>query len=195
LLTSIRVITTKKGDRMAFLKLEDLQGEIEAVVFPRTYEQVQPLLVEDNILLVRGKVEARNDRMSVLADVIQLYEATLPMAEEQTVAAPPAPPLPEEASLLDGMAHHVTITLRRSADSAQDVARLHEALRALKQFPGADRVSLRCVHDDGKVVLLDFPVLATKWNARLRDTLGGVGLEYDVRDLTPARPNGYRQSA
>ncbi len=203
LLTRQRVITTKNGDRMAFIKLEDLQGEIEVVVFPRSYEQAKEFLVEDNILLVRGRVEARGERMSVLAEVLQRFEASAPpgrlLVERESGAppldAPPPPAAEEPASLLDGMNYQVTLTLQRTGDDGRDVARLQQVLQALKQFPGQDRVFLRCVAANGGVVLLDFPELSTNWNARLKEILGAEAIESSVKDVTPDRREGYRKSA
>jgi DNA polymerase III alpha subunit len=103
LLVSHRVITTKKGDRMAFLKLEDMQGDIEIVVFPRTYEQCKADLVPEAILLVAGKVEARNDTFSLLADKIVAFTAdatvdfTPRIVEEVMEFYGEMPPLPDEA--------------------------------------------------------------------------------------------------
>ncbi|MBP7964630.1 MAG: DNA polymerase III subunit alpha, partial [Caldilineaceae bacterium] len=48
MINSLRTITTKKGDAMAFVQLEDLQGQCEVVVFPRTYAEYRDLLVPDN---------------------------------------------------------------------------------------------------------------------------------------------------
>lgn len=103
LLVNHRVITTKKGDRMAFLKLEDMQGDIEIVVFPRTYEQYKADLLPEAILLVGGKVEARNDTFSLLADKIVAFSAdatvdfTPRVVEEVMEFYGEMPPLPDEA--------------------------------------------------------------------------------------------------
>ncbi|HTM19034.1 MAG TPA: DNA polymerase III subunit alpha [Kofleriaceae bacterium] len=48
---------TKRGDgKMAFFNLEDLYGQIEVVVFPKTFEKVRPVLVSDDPILASGKV-------------------------------------------------------------------------------------------------------------------------------------------
>jgi len=49
-------ILTKKGDKMAFLNLEDLTGKIECVVFPRVLAEFEELLGTDEPLLVMGEV-------------------------------------------------------------------------------------------------------------------------------------------
>lgn len=54
---SIREIMTKKGDRMAFVQLEDLSGNAELIVFPKVFSKVQDLLVSGAILLVSGELD------------------------------------------------------------------------------------------------------------------------------------------
>ncbi len=71
LIADVRVTTTRKGDRMAFVQLEDLQGQCEVVLFPRTYAAVKDRLELDRVVLVRGKAQARGNRVSVLADQVQ----------------------------------------------------------------------------------------------------------------------------
>ena len=73
MIAEARTITTKKGDPMAFVKLEDTQGQCEVVVFPRTYEEYKDKLVQDNVVLVKGKGQSRNGQTSLLADSIQSY--------------------------------------------------------------------------------------------------------------------------
>lgn len=63
---SIRKITTQKGDMMAFLVIEDFRGVADCVVFPRTYEACKEMLEEGRMLIVKGKVQFRNDRVNVL---------------------------------------------------------------------------------------------------------------------------------
>lgn len=62
MVSSIKPVTTKKGDRMAIVLIEDLTGQTEAVVFPRTYERIGSLLVEDIRMIVWGKVDRRDDQ-------------------------------------------------------------------------------------------------------------------------------------
>jgi hypothetical protein len=55
---------------MSVVTLEDLQGSIEVVVFPRLYEQTGPIWQEGAILLVAGRVDHRGEEVSLLADVV-----------------------------------------------------------------------------------------------------------------------------
>jgi DNA polymerase III subunit alpha len=71
MIADIRTTITKKGDKMAFLRLEDLLGQCEVVLFPRTYEQYKDQIEPDRVILVVGKAQARNGRTSVLAEEIR----------------------------------------------------------------------------------------------------------------------------
>ncbi len=64
----IKPIATKKGDMMAFIKLEDFSGTIETVVFPKTYIALKEILKQDACVAVRGKLSERNGQKSVLID-------------------------------------------------------------------------------------------------------------------------------
>lgn len=71
---SVRPVTTKKGDTMAAVQLEDLSGTIELVVFPRTYQQSRTLLVEDTVVLIKGKIDARNDTPQIVCDSVEAFD-------------------------------------------------------------------------------------------------------------------------
>jgi DNA polymerase-3 subunit alpha len=59
-IADFREITTKSGQRMAFVKLEDRFGEIEVILFPNSYQQTVGLWERDRVVLVRGKVSTRD---------------------------------------------------------------------------------------------------------------------------------------
>ena len=95
LVRAIRPLTTKRGDRMAFVKLEDYQGQTEALVFSDAYEKYRDLLQVDAALWVRGQVQARNGDKRLRIDEIQLpqraaeraprlWPITLPLVDEVT---------------------------------------------------------------------------------------------------------------
>jgi DNA polymerase III subunit alpha len=68
MLNSVRKIITKKGDPMAFVQMEDMTGEAEGTIFPSTYEELEPLLVEGKQLIVWGKAQQRNDQYQLIID-------------------------------------------------------------------------------------------------------------------------------
>jgi DNA polymerase III subunit alpha len=73
LLGEVRTFTTKKGEQMAFCRLEDLQGTVDITVFPQLFREKRDLWKPDKIVIVWGKVDPRNGRISVVADRAQDY--------------------------------------------------------------------------------------------------------------------------
>lgn len=75
-INKIKQIRTKKDNSlMAFLSLQDTSGQMEAVIFPKSYEQYKNLLVENSALYFEGKVSQRDEEKSILIDLVS---ATLP---------------------------------------------------------------------------------------------------------------------
>ena len=56
---------------MLFMKLEDLSGKIEVVIFPNLLERNPTALQENKIVFVAGRVDDRNGEIKVVADDIQ----------------------------------------------------------------------------------------------------------------------------
>lgn len=71
IIQSIRVLITKKNQQMAFVKLEDLSGSIEAVAFPETYKNFAALLQVDKTIAVKGKVKIRDGERSIVIDNVK----------------------------------------------------------------------------------------------------------------------------
>jgi DNA polymerase-3 subunit alpha len=91
----IRPYTTKTGKPMGFVTIEDIQGSIELVLFPKTWKQFQPMLEQGKIVLVDGKVDASATPPKILVDNIRTEFAMLVPAEE--TGASPATLLPRAA--------------------------------------------------------------------------------------------------
>ncbi|HET7726429.1 MAG TPA: OB-fold nucleic acid binding domain-containing protein, partial [Candidatus Limnocylindrales bacterium] len=70
IVTGVRSVITRSKSTMAVATLEDLQGTIEVVVFPKTYEQTAGIWREGSILLVAGRVDHRGEEASILADSV-----------------------------------------------------------------------------------------------------------------------------
>jgi DNA polymerase-3 subunit alpha len=68
MVAEVRQVTTRKGDRMAVLLLEDLTGSCEAVVFPKSYARLADHLMVDARLMVWASVDRRDDRVQVIVD-------------------------------------------------------------------------------------------------------------------------------
>jgi len=70
IVTGLRTVITKSKSTMAVATVEDLQGTIEVVVFPKTYEATAELWRDGAILLIAGRVDHRGDEASLLADSV-----------------------------------------------------------------------------------------------------------------------------
>ncbi|CAN5780222.1 DNA polymerase III subunit alpha [soil metagenome] len=68
---------TRKGDLMAIFVLEDLQAAIEVMVFPRTMADFGPLLVEDAVVAVKGRLDTREEPAKIICmEVVAIELAT-----------------------------------------------------------------------------------------------------------------------
>jgi len=77
----MRKITTRQGEPMVFMALEDLLGNVEVVVFPRVYRDYASLVRPDAAVLVRGRVNfnSSDDEVKVIAgEIISLEERVPP---------------------------------------------------------------------------------------------------------------------
>ena len=68
MISEIRQVTTRKGDRMAVLQLEDLTGACEAVVFPKSYARLSDHLLAEARLLIWAAVDRRDERVQLIVD-------------------------------------------------------------------------------------------------------------------------------
>ena len=67
---------TRRGDLMAAFDLEDLGGTIEVMVFPKTMADHGHKLADDAIVLVRGRVDRREDLPKVICQDVEVLETT-----------------------------------------------------------------------------------------------------------------------
>jgi DNA polymerase-3 subunit alpha len=61
IITTVKTMLTKKGDRMAYLTLEDLQGTVEVIVFPDLYKSAGALIAPERVIRLTGTVD-RGDK-------------------------------------------------------------------------------------------------------------------------------------
>jgi len=68
LISSIKKVITKKGAPMLFVKMEDLTGQVEAIVFPKMLEKNEALWQEDKIILLKGRVGTEKDNYRIIVE-------------------------------------------------------------------------------------------------------------------------------
>ena len=87
LIEQVKELLTKKGDKMAFVKLSDQTHSIEMVAFPECFNDHKDLLVPGTCVAVKGKFNKRNDEPSILIDKLKALAVTEPV---KTLATEPA---------------------------------------------------------------------------------------------------------
>jgi len=165
MVSRVRRIVTKKGDPMAFARLEDLRGEMEVIVFPPAYQETKDLWVPDKILVVEGRVEANDEGE---AKLICHSAAEYERGDEK------------ERPLEEPTFYHLHITFPRDDDQEADVRRLGEVHHLLTDHRGSDRFSLYVPRGEG-VVQLDFPNATTGYSPELERALIAILGEGSIR--------------
>ena len=61
IITHVKKKVTKSDTTMAFVDLEDITGSIEVIVFPKTLIQNSPLIAEGNVVVIKGRLDVRDD--------------------------------------------------------------------------------------------------------------------------------------
>lgn len=145
-ITDLREITTKSGQKMAFVKIADLKDEIEVILFPSAYQQTHGIWERDKVVLVRGKLNGKDRQTGelqveakVLADEAreitaaqaEAYQSTgkamkmpKPVKPSKTAAAKPAQSVPNGTSrvyirLADSSNENQLIALKSVIDTNQ----------------------------------------------------------------------------
>ncbi|MBI4743716.1 MAG: DNA polymerase III subunit alpha [Actinobacteria bacterium] len=76
LIAGITKTTTKKGDMMQFLRVEDIESSVEVIVFPAVCEKYRDLLFEDNIVRIRGRLDVKEDSAKLIAQEVEILDKT-----------------------------------------------------------------------------------------------------------------------
>jgi len=154
LVTWVRPHVTRRGEQMAFVQIEDLQGTIEVVVFPSVYKETEGLWEEDKLLVIQGRVDDRGGELKIICESARDY---------LTISQPantPRPALPEQADTPAPQYLHITI--RRTTDKDKDIRLLGRVYELLHQFEGKDHFSLYLA-DEKRKIQLDFPNDTTQY--------------------------------
>jgi DNA polymerase-3 subunit alpha len=72
LIASVKLTSTKRtGERMALLTIEDIEGHVDAVVFPSAYNDLSAYLNEGQVVFIMGKVSFREERPNLIVENIK----------------------------------------------------------------------------------------------------------------------------
>ncbi len=68
-ISAVREITTKNGQQMAFVKIEDATSEAEVILFPSIFKDTKDLWVQDKVVLVKGKINCKDRSGNISTEI------------------------------------------------------------------------------------------------------------------------------
>ncbi|HLC18367.1 MAG TPA: DNA polymerase III subunit alpha [Thermodesulfobacteriota bacterium] len=133
--TETREITTKRGERMAFMRIEDRSSGCEVIVFSELYKKSIELIASETPLLVTGRLDKEAEEVKVVAsDIFPLEEA------------------PGAGRRIKAKNTHILLTT-----VGLDSQGLLELKDVIKESPGRSPVFLHLVYPDNREVVLSLP--------------------------------------
>jgi DNA polymerase III subunit alpha len=135
IVSAVKALTTKKGEPMVFLRLDDVTGGAEVVVFNSTYAAARELCVTDRILVVKGRVDHKQE------------------GETKLIAL--------EVSPFEAVAARRDVTLRIDARIAR-AGVIRDLATLVKDFPGDSRVNVILHMSEGDKQLVLGPQFKVK---------------------------------
>jgi len=185
---SVRYLFTRDSRAFASAVLEDVSGQAEVMVWPKVYAETGDLWQEGNELVVQGKVKLREDRVQLNCDSVRIYQP--PAGDEEVVTVPPdETPVSSEAAadVTPAEIHRLVINISQTEDKDTDIARLHQVIAILKEFPGQDEVKLSITNED-KVINLRLADASTSYCPELHQRLAELVGEDGLRVETISKP-------
>jgi DNA polymerase-3 subunit alpha len=119
----VKQLTTKRGEPMVFMRLDDVTGGIDCVVFNSTYAAASELCVPDRILIVKGRVDHKEGETKLVAQEVNAFES---------------------------VAARRDVRLRIDA-TRTPAGVIRELAAVIRDFPGESRVLVDCVTSQGSV--------------------------------------------
>jgi DNA polymerase-3 subunit alpha len=134
LITGLQRKVTRQGNAYAIATIEDLEGAIEVMFFPSTYQAVAPQLHEDRIVLVKGRLDRREDVPKLVAMEVSLPDLEAAEARGPVVISLPVsrcvPPVVERLKeVLSAHPGTVEVHLQLQSGGRATVMRLDDGLR------------------------------------------------------------------
>jgi DNA polymerase III subunit alpha len=125
IVSEVRQLVTKRGEQMVFMRLDDVTGGIDCVVFAAAYAAAGELCSPDRIVIVKGRVDHKEGETKLIAQEISAFESV-------------------EAKR--------TVRLRIDATKAA-AGTIGELAALLREFPGESQVLVECVTSNGPLAL------------------------------------------
>jgi DNA polymerase-3 subunit alpha len=171
MISESRKIRSRAGNALMFATLDDLDGTVELMVFEKTLATAEPLLVNDNIVLVKGRVDKKEgNKVVILVSEVEAFDPS--DAEIEKAKAKVAE-----------IAATVPAALRRRVDAAQLPASVVDDLRELFERYSGDTEFVLEMHTRTGLRRLKF---GPNYRVKARDAGFKAELEALLGAATPA---------
>jgi DNA polymerase III subunit alpha len=161
-ITDARRITTRKGDTMCVVQLEDMTGSIGVTVFPRIYEETAELWAEDTVVIVSGEVQVRRDEPGILCNNVEQLHAI----EEE----------------MNRKQYQIWITLQLSGPDEKSISndriRVMDVYNCIRDQPGRDHYEILVANGEWQALLTpkdNTMHYSDTLHQKLEDALQGLG--------------------
>ena len=144
MVSTIRQLYTRDHRPFVIATLEDLQGSIEVVVWPETYDHTKQVWFEGKIVIVEGAVKTRDDRVTINCYQAREYK----YADEETIPKHNAKiniQTQVQVSEKSPMQRKLRIIMRQTDSKDDDISLLSQLQNTLARYPGKDIIQLTIV--------------------------------------------------
>lgn len=140
-----KVLTKKNASEMAFVTISDGISSVDTVVFPKTFALNKHLLNKEEVVVIGGKLDKREDEFSVLVDSVEIFNADDFFVLDTDESGRPLPPEssgppPSYASNFEITEESFGVEIQIPQNAAGDL--LKQLNAELKKYPGTTAISL-----------------------------------------------------
>ncbi len=169
LVNDVRVITTKNGQKMAFVQLSDTTGDIELVVFPRVYAAHPELWQKDMIIITKGK-SSRRGQAGPSGELKLVVDSAKELKEDDLKAAPKTAPKKPKLPKAEEPDQKVFVRL----PSSEDQEKLLAIKKVVDSHSGESDVVL-VIGENGNHQAIKLPMKINRSDNALADLKKTVG--------------------
>jgi DNA polymerase III alpha subunit len=198
---SVRMHYTKASKTMAFVEIDDLEGRLELIVFPRQWDSYKNLLQEGSIIKVVGKVDAERGDPKIIAEKIT---STIDLPDPEPQASPVKDAqiidpshISEEKDILlkkqnspasGEMPRCLVVHIKSRGDMERDARSIRVIYGHIFACPGNDKVEMGLLSSE-QVVNITFPNLFTNIGSDLINRLSSLECVDRIEIIDPEDQN------
>ena len=181
IVTAVRTILTRKGEKMAFVKLENKSGEVEFIAFPGVFAEFGGKMVADNVIKVSGRVNAKDkdgresSEIKILAETVEVVSDEVLESYKSTGAKLPEPEGGARRPKKDPRSEKVYILV----EDLEDVETLTAIRRLADIYIGVQEVVL-VIYENGSKRALKMPFrveVCEELVTKLKELVGEAGVK------------------